>query len=237
MSESLTLIIVEDDPLIAFDLKEVVESGGYTVKAVCHSWNDLAKIDFSNVDLALLDVNLNAEKDGIDIGVHLSQTHRIPCIFITSYYDEPTIDRAKEANPLAYILKPYEEQDILTNLNLSKARIHALINAETAPSPKLLFVKKGNKLIKIDALKVTYAQAFDVYTHLFVDGKRITASQSLKEIEKLFTPHNFMRVHRSFIVNLNCIDGICENEILLDNTKIPVGRTYKKALFERIKTI
>ena len=76
-----------------------------------------------------------------------------------------------------------------------------------------------------------------MYTHLFIKGKRLTASQTLKEVEKLFSKLDFIRVHRSFMVNLNSIEGICEDEILIAEQRIPVGRTYKKDLFDRIMTI
>lgn len=230
------IIIVEDDPLIAYDLKSILSSNGYSVEAVFHSAEDAIQFDFNsvNIDVALLDVNLGDGMDGTSLGLMLHEKYNLPSIFITSYYDEKTVLKAKLASPLAYIIKPYEEQDILTNLSLAVSR-----KPETAivTNSEPIFVKSGSRLTKIIPEEILYVQAYDMYAHLFLEGKRITASQTLKEIEKLFKSFNFIRVHRSYLVNLNAIDGICEDEILINKQRIPVGRTHKKGLFDRIKTI
>lgn len=234
MSKKLRLIIVEDDPLIAFDIKGIVEDGGYEVVKVFHSASDAVQIAEESFDLALLDININGERDGINLGVYLKETYGKPCFFISSYYDDETVNKAKKAEPMAYVLKPYEERDILINLELARHRI----NQHAAPAEKAhLFVKSGGSLTKIVPSEVLVAQAYDMYTHLFVDGKRITASQTLKEIEKLFASHNFVRVHRSFMVNMDAVEGICDDEILIGGQHVPVGRTYKKDFFDRIRMI
>jgi DNA-binding LytR/AlgR family response regulator len=234
MNEPLKILIVEDDPLIAFDIKCILESKNHQVLAVCHTAKDAMLVDLSNIDIALLDVNLGDGPDGISVAMYLKENAQIPCIFITSYYDEKTVSRAKTVYPLAYIIKPYEEQDILINLELATSKLKKEVKKEeNAP----IFVKNGSKLTKIDPKDVDFIQAYDMYSHLFIAGKRITASQTLKETEKLFSHLDFIRVHRSYVVNLNAIEGIYEDEILIAEHRIPVGRTYKKDLFDRIVTI
>ena len=234
MNEKLKLIIVEDDPLIAFDLKGIVEEENYEVVKVFHSASKAVKALPLDFDLALLDINIDGDRDGINLGVHLKESYQKPCIFITSYYDEETVGKAKNADPLAYILKPYDEKDILANLLLSRHKINPdSILKDVSP----LFVKANGKLTKIVPAEVDFVQAYDMYTHIYSAGKRITASQTLKEIEKLFAAYNFFRVHRSYMVNMDAIEGICDDEILIGEQRIPVGRTYKKELFNKIRTI
>jgi DNA-binding LytR/AlgR family response regulator len=234
MSSKIKLIIVEDDPLIAFDIKGIVEEKDYEVVGVFHTAADAMNAMPLEFDIALLDINTDGERDGIELGISLRAKYNKPCIFITSYYDQETIQKAKQANPLAYIIKPYEEQDIIANLELSKGKLTA---DNRLSEPGLIFVKTGSKLTKINPVDIDYAQAYDMYTHLYTGGRRITASQTLKEFEKIFSGFYFFRVHRSYMVNMDAIEGICEDEILIGEARIPIGRTYKKEFFDKILTI
>lgn len=234
MTDTMRLVIVEDDPLIAFDIRDIVSEFGHKVVDVFHSPDEFKQSNIIDFDLALLDINMGNGRDGIELGTYLHKKLKKPCIFITSYFDKETVHHAREADPLAYILKPYEEHDIIANLELSKNKIKPQISANNNTP---IFVKHGGKLIKIVPKKVSVVQAYDMYTHLFIDGKRITASQTLKQVEKLFSNYNFIRVHKSFMVNMDAIDGICDDEILIGDQRVPVGRTYKKDLFDRILTM
>jgi len=233
MNQKTRLVIVEDDPLIAFDIKESINTSKFEVCGVFHEAEQFIKSDLAEFDLALLDVNLNGEMDGIELAEFLQKNHQKPCLFITSYHDEVTVQRAKKVNPLGYVVKPFDPIELNITLELCTQKLMA----NPLEKPKALFVKSGSKLTKIDPSKIDYAQAYDMYTHLYSAGNRVTASQTLKEIERIFGSEEFIRVHRSYMVNIHKIEGICEDEILIGSDRIPIGRTYKKALFDQILTI
>jgi len=230
----LKIIIIEDDPIIAFDLKSVVQASGNQVIAVYHSYSEIESVNFTDIDLALLDINLNDSKDGIDIGLILKKKFRIPCIFITSYYDQKTIERAKVVAPLAYILKPYEEQDILVNLELSKMKIQTYKTAKDSIIDTFL-VKSGGSKVRVNTNDILYAQAFDMYCHLYTTERRFTVSSTLKEVTEKLAGPNFIRIHKSFLINLRAIDSVTSKKVLIKHSEIPIGRTYKKILFDTFK--
>jgi AraC-like DNA-binding protein len=113
------IIVVEDDFIIAQDLKEIIESEGF--KVICESEsvdNAIKIIKDLNPVLVVLDINLKAEKDGIEIGKFLLDYDKIPFIYVTSYSDTLTINRVKETRPYGYIKKPFNPVDIITNINI-----------------------------------------------------------------------------------------------------------------------
>lgn len=235
MNNKPALIIVEDDPLIALDLADIARDAGFQVEAIHHQAEAAMQTPPVNARLALLDINLGGEIDGTQVGFHFLEKYDIRPVFITSYFDPQTVAKAAKARPLAYILKPYEEADILANLQLAVSRIDEkpVVSSQNKP----IFVRLGNKLKRVRPEEVTHLQASDMHTYLYTETGRFLASQSLKELAEMFNPIGFVRVHRSYVVNLKYVDGICEDHLLLVNHEIPLGRTHKKNFLEQILSI
>jgi AraC-like DNA-binding protein len=113
------IIVVEDEPIIARDLKEILENEGFLVKTETDSVeNAIELIKNLNPVLVLIDVNLKHSKDGIDIGNFLLEFEKIPYMYVTSYADKITIDRIKQTRPYGYITKPFKSIDIIINVNI-----------------------------------------------------------------------------------------------------------------------
>jgi len=113
------IIIIEDDYLIASDLKEILESEGYSTMAQFSSIdNIIEQIKNLNPALVLIDINLKMDKDGIFIGNFLLDYDKVPYMYITSYYDSVTVDNIKATRPYGYIKKPFNDIDVVTNVNI-----------------------------------------------------------------------------------------------------------------------
>ena len=239
VSTLLKIIIVEDDPMIAMDLRDLCERAGGAVIGMFHHPKQLLDYKGEKPDLAILDIHLGAELSGLDMAEYLAKNNICPHLFITSFFDARTIDAAAKTNPLAYLLKPFNDQEVITNIRLAAVKIEH----RPAENPTIqnhlsnLFVKTSKGLVNIDASEVLYLEAEDIYTRIVLDGERQLANQSLKHFEQVFTPLGFIRVHRSFMVNLNKIDMIREDEIHIGEHRIPLGRTHKEAFFERINVV
>ena len=119
MLEKLKILVVEDDAIIAQLIEHYLIQFGYQVIDIIHN-GDRALDAIHNLqpDLVLLDINLEGTKDGIDIATIIEQKHRIPYLFITALSDALTINRLRNLNPLAYIVKPFKEEDLKVSIAL-----------------------------------------------------------------------------------------------------------------------
>jgi CheY-like chemotaxis protein len=113
------ILVIEDEPFIAVDIQQLLVGEGYDVQI---NFQDVANalqiIEDWQPHLVLLDIHLNEEKTGIDIGEYLQQQNRIPFIYITSYSDKLTLEKVKNSRPYGFIIKPYKTADIVSTVYL-----------------------------------------------------------------------------------------------------------------------
>lgn len=140
------IIIVEDEELIAEDIKEICEANGYYVVATCYNGkNALETFESTSFDLALLDIKLEGYITGIQLASYLhGLPHAIPYIFITSYYDQKTLKEAKELTPQGYIVKPFTKEQLISTIEIS------LYNASSLSRPKNMSKKWIEDQFKIE---------------------------------------------------------------------------------------
>jgi len=119
------IIVIEDDSIIAHDIKEILENEGFQVIIDFDSTEHAIElIKELNPVLIILDINLNMDKDGIYIGKFLLDYDKVPYMYITSYSDSRTQDSIKTTRPYGYINKPYRDIDIITNVNIIINNFH-----------------------------------------------------------------------------------------------------------------
>jgi DNA-binding NarL/FixJ family response regulator len=117
---NIRVLVVEDEPLIAEDIRETLDNIDFEVSGVAYdSDSALDELESNTPDIVLLDVNLGSEIDGIDIAEIINKKYQIPFIYLTSYADRGTVDRAKHTRPMGYIVKPFDERDLFTTLEIA----------------------------------------------------------------------------------------------------------------------
>jgi len=104
---------------------------------------------------------------------------------------------------------------------------------------KFFFFKKRGKFVKVNINSVIYIQAEGNYTYTFTEGEKYINTSNLKEMEELFYTPNFMRIHRSFIVNLDKLTSLdlSNNKISLGKYEVPISRSMKNELKQRVNLI
>lgn len=123
--DRIKVLIVEDEPLIAENLAMYLNNSDFEVVAMAFDYEEALKaLEATRPDIALLDINLESEKDGVDLAHHIRKQYQIPFIFLSSYSDKPTIDRVKETEPSGYLVKPFNESSLLTTLEISISNFH-----------------------------------------------------------------------------------------------------------------
>lgn len=114
------ILIVEDEVLIAEDLKDSLEELGYDVCSVCYNSEKAVKELYRcQPDLALLDITIRGSQNGIDLGNIINKNHEIPFIYLTSHSDKATLDRAKVTRPYGYIVKPFKDSDLSSSIQIA----------------------------------------------------------------------------------------------------------------------
>ncbi len=114
-----TILVVEDKYLIARNIKNILEKEGYNVISEIESVEDaIVVLESQQVHLVLLDINLKKDKDGIELGHYLLAKATIPFIYITSYSDKITLDRAGETRPQGFLVKPFKAVDVITTVSI-----------------------------------------------------------------------------------------------------------------------
>jgi CheY-like chemotaxis protein len=147
MSTKKSILVVEDEALVAEDLKEIIISLGYTVAGTAdNSATAIALVREKSPDLITMDINLSGPVDGISTMEQIRKESDVPVIYVTAFTTDPIIERAKKTKPSGYIIKPFSERQIrsafeiaLYNNELERKvterdmMIRALINATTNP--------------------------------------------------------------------------------------------------------
>jgi DNA-binding NarL/FixJ family response regulator len=142
MSER-TVLIVEDEPLVAEDIALALEKNDFTVSAIAYNKEDaLAALQTNLPDMAILDINLNGAMQGIEIATIVGSQYHIPFIFLTSYSDKRTLTDAKFTEPAGYIVKPFTEAGLYSTLEVALYN-YAQKNKQNFPVLKLSTVNKS----------------------------------------------------------------------------------------------
>ena len=116
----LHILLIEDELIIAKDLKMTLEKNDFSQVDI--SKNEVEahhNFNSKNYDLVITDINLNSEKDGIDIISHFNTIKKIPVVYLTAYSDDDIIKRAEATSPFAYLLKPFNESQLKATINLA----------------------------------------------------------------------------------------------------------------------
>jgi two-component system, LytTR family, response regulator LytT len=234
----ISILIVEDDPVIAADLTYIMQDLGYSPFPPMRNAADvLLMLKNTRPDCIIVDVNLEGKKDGIELASEIKSEYGIPVIFLTAHHDRNTIERIKKIQPSAYLVKPIEVHTLQTTIELALYNAsHSDMGAkekeqenenEEYISDKYFFIKVKNQLKKVSLDEIVYLEAYDNYSYLHTPDQKYIISSNLKSIENKLSDHQFVRVHRSYLINLNFVDGIEDDVILINKVKIPIGKTYK----------
>lgn len=228
------IYIVEDEPLIAATIQTVLEKDGYEVVGSADNAKEAA-FDIENLqpDIFLVDITLEGKMDGVELVEYIKRKFDIPFIYITSLADDLTLERVKHTNPAGYIVKPFNERALKTSIEL------AMHSSKTSTTPVAMisdsfFIKEKGELLKIALKEILFVEAFDNYCFIYTGKAKHIVSQTLKTIEEKLPGQQFLRVHRSYIINLSSIKSILENCVYIEKHRIPVSNSYRNILLSRV---
>lgn len=117
------ILIVEDERIIAHDLKKDLENFGYSVCGIASSGRDAITLaEDAHPDLVLMDINIKGNIDGVQVAKVMKNRFNLPVIFLTGYADEATLERVKEVGPAGYLVKPFKQREIRAAIEIALER-------------------------------------------------------------------------------------------------------------------
>jgi len=146
----IKVLIVEDEVIVALELKVELEKLDCEVTGMVHTKKDvLASIDNDIPDIIMMDIKLGKNENGIDIVKEIQKKHAIPILYLTAFSDDATMHRAFSTNPIGYIIKPFKTEELKTNIQLSMYKINhrkrQKINKEFVPLGEEFYFDMKNK--------------------------------------------------------------------------------------------
>ena len=243
----IKVLLVEDDWIIAKEISYNLQDMGFEI-AGCFDNGEEAyrQIKLLMPDLVILDIDLAGEMTGIELGALLKKDGNTAFIFLTALADLQTVEKAKLVEPFAYLVKPISPETLFSTIEITlhnAARRNADF-AATATSitgnlryDDSIFVKNKKRLEKILLKDILWVEAYDIYAMIKSSTGQYLLSHSLKAVEEKFPSSHFIRVHRSFIVNKEKIDAIEESDLIIADTPIPVGKTYRDGLMKKLSVL
>ncbi|TVZ27944.1 LytTR family two component transcriptional regulator [Gillisia sp. Hel_I_86] len=217
-------LIIDDEELARGLLKTYVDKVEFLelVGSFESPLDALPILKSETIDLIFLDIQMPDLK-GTDFAKLLAPETKI--IFTTAYAEYAL--EGFDLNALDYLLKPITFERFLTAVNKLESK-------NPTESQTTITVKSGYDLHKINLEEITHIESDSEYVIFYTCSKKVMSNQSLKSLERTL-PNNFMRVHRSFIVNKNKVTGLKSRDLLLSELRIPVSDSYfalvKKELF------
>ena len=248
MDTPIKILIVEDEMIIGANISLQLSTLGYEVSGIVPRGEEaLLHIKQNTPDLVLLDIQLKGKLDGIETAEAMQKDFDIPIIYLTANADDDHFERAKATKPFAFISKPFKKLDLQRAIELTIGKIIQQKQEKTDASRPLdsspfllndcIFVRHLDKMVKVSIKDILYIEAERNYCRIYAKGKEYLLVTTLKDMDEKLPDQHFLRVHRSFIVNISQIDELATSHIVIARKAIPVSKTLKEELLNRLQTI
>ncbi|MDC6352254.1 LytTR family transcriptional regulator DNA-binding domain-containing protein [Zeaxanthinibacter sp. PT1] len=244
MKEKTRVLIVEDDMIIAANISLQLSRLGYEITGI-ESRGEEAVIHArrNTPDIILMDIHLKGELDGIETTKMIQEEQDIPIIYLTANNDELTFNRARATHPQAFVSKPFGK----LNLERTVALVAEQLKDRKLPDHIItgglrfledrIFIRHHGRMVKIMLEDILYIEAERNYSNIITDNGRFLVVSTLKTIERELPSSYFLRVHRSYVVNISKLDVLAEGHLEISRKVIPVSRSYRESLVGRLHTI
>ena len=249
MKSLLRVLIVEDEMIISAKISMYLEEFGYEVAGSLTRGEQVLEIcRHDPPDILLLDINLKGDLDGIQTAEKLQEIAQVPIIYLTANSDASTFARARQTKPLAFVTKPFQKAELERALALVAEQIEVKNTMEVkAPIQQpddadriltdRIFLRDRNSMVKVMLSDILFVKAERAYCRVYTATSRYTLSMAMGKLEPQLPPKQFMRIHRSHIINVEHVSVCTDSGVEVGEYEIPVSRSYRDQLFARLNLI
>lgn len=237
--DNINVLIIEDTVAESDALVKVLTENNYNIAGVARTYQEALTMFYQNtIDIVVIDVFLDGKPDGITFAetINIVPNGVKPFVFLTSSKDRQIFERAKLTKPFSFLMKPFNELEILYALEMAVEKFYEQTNVfhsedqNTVISNDTLFIKKNKSLKKVKIEDIVYIEVEDRYCNIITDVEKFVILISLTKIIQLLDAGKFCQTHRNYIVNLSKIQEIIVNDnlvILKGNHKVTLSDKYK----------
>ncbi len=238
------ILIVEDDMIIAANISLQLSNLGYEVtgietkaeEAIHHAME-------TKPDMILMDIQLKGKSNGIDAANAIRKYLDIPLIYLTANVDDATFQKAKETRPFAFIAKPFTNLNLERTIALVEDKVKEKrenVSAENTfvdSQEDRIFIRNNNKLIKVMLDDILYIEADRNYCKIITTSQTYMVVSPMNKLCDKIDSRNFVRIHRSFVVNFSKLDAVAESYVEVKGKLIPIGKQYKEDLHKMLNKV
>lgn len=232
----IRVLAIDDEPLALQQLAAYIRKIPYLeLVAECQSALEAKEIlNQENIDAIFCDINM-PDLNGMDFVKSLQMP---PLIVFTTAYSEYAVEGFK-VDAVDYLLKPFGLDDFRRAANRIQERLSATPKtAAEEPTDDTIFIKTDYRVVKIAISDIRYVEGMSEYLKIHLDSqpKPVVTLLSMKKMEE-YLPSHFMRIHRSYIINLKKIQEVNKNRVIMDaDTYLPISDNYKEAFNNYLST-
>lgn len=228
--KTIRCCVIDDEPLAAGLIARYIEkTSGLEHAGTFYSAQEAVKaVVGGEVDVVFLDINM-PQLNGLEFAKIIQGN---VCVIFTTAYDNYAMESFR-VNAMDYLLKPVSYELFLEAIEKVRRRFSG---QDSGAAINHIIVRSEYKLIQINLNDVLYVEGLKDYVKFVLDGenKSVLTLMNIKDVEQTLSKQNFLRVHRSFIVNTNKIKVIERNRIVFGNNYVPVSDTYRQSFADYI---
>jgi len=234
----LKVVIVDDEPLSRSFLEKYAQKiGGLEIAG---SFEDagsaLTYLQKNEIDILFLDVEM-PELSGFQL---LDQLMYMPKVILTTSKTDYAFD-AFQYGVVDYLKKPIPYNRFQESINKIKEslgkNIESIYVKNSGTATEEIFIKADGKLTRLNFQEILYIESLGDYVKYFTASRSYTTLSTLKAVEERISNNNFMKVHRSFIVNIQKIKDIQDNTLVIEGKVIPISKSHKSEVMSRINVV
>ncbi len=248
--KALRILVVEDEFVTTNAIEEALTEAGYQISGTASSAMEaLEVLEQEDTDIAILDINIQGEHDGIWLAGQINESYKIPHIFLTAYGDQQTVQKALAADTYGYLVKPFNQIDIYTAIevaikNFEKTTVGtgginltSNVHEHTISPEDNLFVKESHLYSRIRVRDIHFLKAEDRGVMAFTSKKEMKLNHSFSSLLALLPSSHFVQTHRSYMVNIHQVEHIGGNFLKISGHEIPISTQRKAEVLSSFKIL
>jgi DNA-binding LytR/AlgR family response regulator len=241
--EKPKILVVENELTSGNTIKEPLDNLGYHITGITHSYTGAMKlIPEIMPDIALIDIKLSGKKSGIDLGQSILKNFYFPFVFMSGYSETKNIDNSIKTLADAYLTRPFKEKDLLicienalSNFASKKTCTDRNPDGNNNDLNDAIFIKKDSFYTKVKIDNILFIRSEGNYLEIVTnDHKKFLIRSSIKHFLSCLPEKKFLRIHNSYVININYVTKINHLNVFVNDHMIPISRNRKNEILKRM---